>query len=144
MDDGLLSPESFEERKSSGKSYSEIFEEVCPYYLVLGLTLEEFWDGDCQYTRYARKADKLRQERINQNAWLQGMYIYDALTRISPILNPFAKKGTKAKPYVPEPYPMDSKDDDSKEDKLEKEKADKGMTYIQNFASKFNSTFNRK
>ena len=32
--------------------------------------------------------------------WLQGMYIYDAISRLSPILRAFAKKGPKAQPYV--------------------------------------------
>lgn len=34
--------------------------------------------------------------------WLQGMYIYDAISRLSPILRAFAKKGTKAQPYADE------------------------------------------
>lgn len=144
MDDGLLSPESFNQSKSSGKSYSEIFEEACPYYLSIGLTPEEYWEGDCQYARYARKAEKLRLEKANQLAWLQGMYVYDAITRVSPILNPFAKKGTKAKPYPTEPYPLGLSSETDKEEELEKEMSDKGTTYLQNFMSKFNDQFNRK
>lgn len=38
--------------------------------------------------------------------WLQGMYIYDAICDASPILRPFAKKGTRAVPYPSEPYDL--------------------------------------
>ena len=42
-----------------------------------------------------RKAEELRKERVNQEMWLQGMYIYDAISRLSPILRAFAKRERK-------------------------------------------------
>lgn len=35
---------------------------------------------------------------------MQGVYIYDALCRVSPILHAFSKSGTKPLPYVTKPY----------------------------------------
>lgn len=35
-----------------------------------------------------------------------GMYIYDAIGRLSPILHAFAKAGTKPEPYIDKPYPI--------------------------------------
>ena len=55
------------------------------------MTEEQYWDGDCTLTRYYRKADDLRTERVNREMWLQGMYIYDAVSILSPILRSFAK-----------------------------------------------------
>lgn len=51
-----------------------------------------------------READRLRQERVNEQAWLQGYYVYQALGSVAPMLHAFAKNGTKAKPY---PKPLD-------------------------------------
>ena len=63
--------------------------------------------------------------------WLQGMYIYDAISRLSPILRAFAKKGTKAQSYVEEPYAITKKTMEEAELKKEKAKSDKGLRYMQ-------------
>lgn len=44
----------------------------------------------------ARKANKLWMQRENSKAHLLGMYIYEALCDVSPVLQAFAKKGDKA------------------------------------------------
>ena len=54
----------------------------------------------------ARRADRLQLERKNQELWLQGRYYYEAMGAISPLLHAFTKKGTKAAPYLAEPYPI--------------------------------------
>ena len=35
---------------------------------------------------------------------MQGMYIYEALCDVSPVLHAFAKAGTKPRPYPEKPY----------------------------------------
>lgn len=74
--------------------------------MSIGMTYDEFWNQDVALVRVYRKADELRQRRQNQAAWLQGMYIYNALCDVAPIFHAFAKKGTKPQPYVEEPYPI--------------------------------------
>lgn len=39
--------------------------------------------------------------------WKQGMYIYEALCDVSPILHTFSKNGTKPLPYSKAPYGME-------------------------------------
>lgn len=73
-------------------SYTEVFYNHLPYYLAIGMTPEQFWDGDCRLTESYRRADELKQRRRNQDLWLQGMYFYEALCDVSPILQAFAKK----------------------------------------------------
>ena len=94
------------------------------------MTEYQYWDSDCTLVVPYRKADEIRKERVNQEMWLQGMYIYDAISRLTPVLHAFAKKGTKAKPYVDEPYPITRKMDT--EDNLKKEKmnSQKGLRYM--------------
>ena len=74
--------------------------------MSIGMSYDEFWNQDVALVRVYRKADEIRQRRENQVAWLQGMYIYNALCNVSPIFHAFAKKGTKPQPYVEEPYPI--------------------------------------
>ena len=112
-------------------SYGEKFEELFPYYLSLGMTEEQYWDKDCRLVIFYRKAEELRTSRKNQEMWLQGMYIYDAISRLSPILRAFAKKGTKAQPYVEEAYPINKKTVEEAELKKEKAKSEKGLRYMQ-------------
>lgn len=119
------------ENRSALFSYSEIFYKHFPYYLSIGMTETQYWDNDCMLTKYYREAEVMRQERANYNMWLQGMYVYDAISRISPILHAFAKKGTKAKPYVEEPYPISKKTEEKAEDRKAKAKSEKGLRYMQ-------------
>lgn len=83
-----------------------MFEHEAPYYLSIGMTYQEYWNGDVWSIVDARRADKLRADRKNQELWLQGMYFYEAMGAISPLLHAFAKKGTHAAPYRAEPYPI--------------------------------------
>src|SRR5690606_12389669 len=53
-----------------------------------------------------RKAHELANERRNQELQLQGLYIYDALCCVAPILHSMAKSGTKPLPYPEKPYPI--------------------------------------
>ena len=136
VSDSLLTDESANkgserENRSAPPSYSEIFLAKFPYYLSIGMTEEQYWDRDCTLGKSYRKAEELRKERVNQEMWLQGMYIYDAISRLSPILRAFAKKGTKAQPYVEEAYPINKKTVEEAELKKEKAKSEKGLRYMQ-------------
>jgi len=76
----------------------------------MGMTYNQFWDDDCTLVKYYRKAQEIKRKQKNQELWLQGMYFYDALCDVAPILRSFAKQGTKPKPYPAEPYPITSKE----------------------------------
>lgn len=81
-----------------------MFEEAFPYYLAMGMTYEQYWEGDSDLVRFYRKAQEIRRDEMNRQAWLQGMYVYEAIADIAPILHAFAKKGTKARKYSDKPY----------------------------------------
>ncbi len=102
-------------------SHSEVFEEHCPYYLSIGMTWNQFWYGDAEMVRAYRKAQSIKNERENQQMWMQGLYTYKALLCVSPILHAFAKAGTKPEPYLDEPFPIDEKE--VREREAEKAKA---------------------
>lgn len=63
------------------------------------MTWEQYWYGDVWMIQAYYEAEKRRIKRIDEQAWLQGLYFYEALCDASPILHAFAKKGTKPIPY---------------------------------------------
>lgn len=88
-------------------SYGEIFAQLCPYYMSIGMSYDEFWNGDVMAAKAYREADELRERRRNFELWLQGSYIYEALCDASPLFRFSMKKGSiKPEPYVKEPYPI--------------------------------------
>ena len=133
-----------ENRFASPFPYTEIFNKKFPYYLSIGMTEEQYWDSDCCLVKFYREAEEIRRERFNQEAWLQGMYIYDALARIAPILHAFAKKGTKAQPYVAEAYPIGKKKMEDAQLKKERAKSQKGVRYMQAYMVANNKRFEER
>lgn len=84
-------------------SVSEQFDKVFPYYLSIGMPSQEFWEGDVELVKAYRKAWEYKQQDKNMQAYLNGLYVYDALLRVAPIYHAFAKKGTKPLPYRDKP-----------------------------------------
>lgn len=121
------------------RTYTEVFEEVFPYYLSLGMTYNQFWRDDPRIVKYYRQAEKIRKERINSELWLQGMYVYEAICDAAPIFNPFAKHGVRPRPYPTEPYPL-TKTEKTKAEKVaeEKKQMDKAQRIMDAYASRVN------
>ena len=117
------------------KSYTEIFEECFSFYLAIGMSSAEYWEGDPKLAQYYRKAYQIKQEEINNNAWLQGMYIYDAVsTALHNALRGFGKNKPPAKDYAKKPYEFKNKvkteAEKAKEVQREQEKA---AAWMENF-----------
>lgn len=73
-----------------------------PYYLAMGMTYDQFWIDDPRLVIPYRKADEIRRKRMNEELWLAGTYVADALT--ATVGNMFTK-GQKFK-YPAEPKPI--------------------------------------
>ncbi len=97
------------------RTFSEIFDEHFPFYLSIGMSSAEYWEGDPSLPRYFRKAFQTRQKRENEQAWLHGLYIYDAMVSA---LTHFSKDKKDHKSYTSKPYSFD-------QDELEKEEENK-------------------
>lgn len=78
-----------------------MFEEAFPQYLVMGMSYEQYWEGPPSLAVFYRKAFKLRKELENEQAWLQGLYVYDAFAVC--LANVFRKKGAKTQSYLEKP-----------------------------------------
>lgn len=125
-------------------TYTEKFYELFPYYLSIGMTPEQYWDDDCMLAKYYRKAEELRNDRRNQELWLQGMYVYEAICDVAPILHAFAKKGTKPTPYSDKPYPLNAKQSIQEEEEKQRRLTEKGKRFMEAMATSINKKFEGK
>lgn len=125
----------------SSFTYTDKFNEVFPYYLSIGMTYDQFWNDDPFMVKYYRKAEEIRNEKRNQELWLQGMYIYEALCDVSPIFHAFAKKGTTPMPYTEQPYPLNNKQVKRVEEDKERKVFDKGKKFMEAFMTNNNKRF---
>jgi hypothetical protein len=100
------------------RKYSATFEECCPFYLSIGMTYEQYWDGDNDLPKYYRKAERMRQEQKNHEAWLNGLYVYDALASVMSHMN---KNKSDHKSYAEKPYDFTPSKKTQEEKRLEAE-----------------------
>ena len=122
-------------------SYTTTFYDQFPYYLAIGMSPEQYWDGDPMLAKYYRKADEIRRKRRNEDLWLQGMYIYEALCDVSPVLHAFAKRGTKPAPYPDHPYAITVSDrEEEKKIKAHREQ-EKARRYMEAKMAAINKHF---
>lgn len=81
------------------------------------MSYDEFYNQDVELTKFYRQAYELKEDRHNSHLWLQGMYIYDAIS--TSIYNVFCRsKGQQTVSYPSKPYPMTN----------EQKEADKELT----------------
>ena len=95
----------------------------------------EYWEGDSKLAQYYREAYRIKQDEINNNAWLQGMYIYDAVsTALYNALRGMGKQKPPAKDYAKQPYELNNKvkteAEKAKDVEVEQEKA---AAWMENF-----------
>ena len=117
------------------KSHTEVFEECFPFYLAIGMSHQDYWAGDPSLARYYRKAYKIKQEEINNTAWLQGLYIYDAVScALHNALRGMGKTKPPAQNYAKKPYEFNKREkteaEKLKEVEIEQQKA---AAWMENF-----------
>lgn len=86
------------------KTWGQIFEELAPYYLSIGMSADEYWNGYPRLAREYRKSHKKQLDEWNYKAWIHGRYIADAIS--ATIGNAFIPKGRKPMQYPKEPYAL--------------------------------------
>lgn len=119
---GLISEEK---SKVESTSLTQLFEKACPIYMSYGMSYNDFWYGPAFMTTFYRDANKLKLRQQDENNWMIGMYVYEAILDCSPVLHAFSKKGTKPLPYAEKPYLTDvfeTKTEAQKEQEKENER----------------------
>lgn len=90
-------------------------------YLAMGMTYEQFWDGDANLAVVYREADEIRRRRRNQELWLEGVYMVEALS--ATVGNMFTK-GAKHQ-YPSEPLPITVAEQQERKEREEKAKMER-------------------
>lgn len=108
------------------------------------MTYEQFWEQDCELVKYYRKAAQIRQDLEDQNAWLQGAYIYEALVDAAPLFRDFVKKGTKPTPYRTTPFGMFETKGKTRKKVVQDRQDEKAKAFMQAFAVATNKRFQQK
>jgi predicted metal-dependent peptidase len=93
---------------------------MCPYYIAIGMTMDEYWNASPYLVRYYREAHKMRIEQRNQELWLQGLYIYNAFGVV--LANAFSKKGRTKEKYMEKPIELFPKQKQEGATQAEKDK----------------------
>jgi len=143
------SSESFAKSGNSrveSTSLTKLFEHECPYYMSYGMSFDEYWYGDAYLVKFYRDAYKLKIRYDDVFMWKQGMYIYEALCDVSPILHAFSKKGTKPLQYRSKPMSEEYKEiatEKEKEIKVKNEQL-KAQIFFENWARKTAKHFNNQ
>ena len=59
----------------------DYYNKLCAYMLSIGMTYEQFWDENplvCDVNHFI-EAEKIRQQKLNNQMWLQGIYFRQAI-----------------------------------------------------------------
>lgn len=105
---------------ASRKTFTDTFEEVCPYYMSIGMSYSEFWNGPSELVKVYERMHRYRMEEINQQMWVMGLYITSAIS--STVGNMLSSKGSKKIEYVKEPIQLFEKSEEEKRIEAERER----------------------
>lgn len=130
-----------EGQTSAPFSYQKIFEEQCPFYMSIGMTYDEFWFGKPERAKYYRKAYELKKKQLNEQLWLQGMYFFEAICDVAPVLVSMPKKDAKIQPYSTEPYALTIKEQEERERRENERKQQKMLERFNAMATLVNHKF---
>ena len=127
------------------ESRANIFDELFPHYLMLGMTPEQYWDGESSLKPAYRKAYQLRIENemrlADRNNWYIGQYIMAAIQAV-PLIVPGInlKKGASLPDYPDKPF-LEKLEEQKKEEVRKQKQEDQSklaMAMFQAMTAKFN------
>ena len=100
------------------KSLAEMLMDICPSYMALGMTYDEFWHCNTKVHKAYREAWTIRRKNEEWARWRQGAYNFAALMCAAPVIRASFGKG-KAEPgeYPGEPWPITRKEAEERQQK---------------------------
>lgn len=123
------------------------FNRCCPFFISLGMTYDQFWYEDPTIAKAYLEAYKIKERReadkMKWITWEQGLYVYEAICDVAPILRAFSKS-TKPLPYPERPHGLEINEEKKKEiEEVEKERdMYRVQIFFQNWANNMKKRFN--
>lgn len=99
------------------------------------MTADQFWNGEPELVAAYYRADQLRQQRVSETEWLQGLYVFRAVS--TALANAFSKPGTRPHRYMEEPIRLLPLTEEEKLEKAEQERQ-RVVDYFNRMAQNFN------
>lgn len=149
MGDRLTEKE--QSKQTSPTPYGDIFDELFPHYLLMGMTPEQYWDGEYGLKKAYREAYRLRMENeqrvTDRNNWYMGQYIIAAIQSI-PLIVPGInmKKGASLPDYPNKPF-LERYEEQKKEavrKQKEEDQSKLAMAMFQAMTAKFNRNIQKR
>ena len=82
------------------------YEEQCGRYMMLGMSPDEYWNGDPLAALPYRAKYRQKLEYDNFIAYLRGLYGYEAHMAVEATVN--RKKGARPTPYISGPHKLNA------------------------------------
>lgn len=137
-------------KQTSPTPYGDMFDEALPHYLAMGMTWDEFWDGEYGMKKACRKAYRIRienEQRIaDRNNWYMGQYMINVLQAVPLFVAGFNTKGVNLPDYPDKPY-YERFDEQKKEETRKQHEEDQSklaMAMFQAMTAKFNKNIERR
>ena len=131
--------------------YGDIFDQVLPSYMAMGMTYDQFWDGEVGMKTAYRKAysERIEQEQriADRNNWMMGQYIISVLNSVPLLVAGLnVKRGANLPSYMEKPIyerlDAEKKEEDRK--KHEEEQTKLAMAMFQAGIERFNRNLQKR
>ena len=139
-----------EHPQTEPQSYGDIFDELFPHYLLIGMTPEQYWDGESGLKAAYRKAYRIRKKNeeleMDRRLWLQGIYFREALASLPLLVAGFVPKGARPAEYPSRPK-LEKYQEEQNEAKRKKNQENETQTAIALLTARFaqfNKNFEKK
>lgn len=129
-------------KPSFSHRYKDILDEACVTYLRAGMSYEDFWDGPSEMAIYYRKKLEQDKEYDNFKAWLQGMYVYEAILDLVPVLRPFSKG--EPIPFRDRPISLTEAEEREKKERENRRNLEAGRKHMEALAIALNKQLKNK
>lgn len=138
-------------QQTVAQSYGDIFDEMFPHYLLMGMTPEQYWDGESGLKKAYRKAWQMRtemeQRSADRNNWYMGQYMISVLQSVPLLVGGLnVKPSTKLPDYPSKPF-LETLAEQKKETVRKKKEEDQiklSMALMQAAFSRFNKRFEQQ
>ena len=142
--------EEQKQKQTSPTPYGDMLDELFPHYLLMGMTPEQYWDGESGLKKAFRKMYELKisneQKLADRNNWMLGQYMMRVLQCVPLLVGGLNVKRTTKLPEYPDKPLLEKAEETRKEQdrkKREEDQAQFAMAMFQAMATKFNKNFER-
>lgn len=138
-------------KQASSTPYGDIFDQLFPHYLLMGMTPEQYWDGEYGLKKAYREAYRMRMENeqrmADRNNWYMGQYLIRVLQCVPLLVGGLnVKQGTELPDYPDKPFfeKYEAEKEQEVRKKHEEDQSQLAMAMFQAMAAKMNKNIERR